>query len=216
MPLPKLVIFDWDGTLVDSIEPILKGFELAYGRAGHPCPPADRLRGTIGLPLAVAFEQLTPGLPSAAMATLYREYWFDPQRPPSPWAAGAVEVLDWLDERRVVSAIATGKSRDGLEHELAALDVRHRFAATRSANDAPPKPHPEMLRQILHELAVEAHEAVMIGDNPMDLAMGRGAGVATFGVLGGVGSLDALEAEGPRAVLEDLRALMSLLQELDS
>lgn len=212
MALPKLIIFDWDGTLVDSIDPILTGFQLAYQRAGHPCPPVERLRATIGLPLAVAFAHLSPGLAADAMAALYREYWFDPNRPPSPWASGALEVLDWLQARNVVSAIATGKSRDGLNHELKALHVGDRFATTRSANDALPKPHPEMLHQILQELQVEPDDAVMVGDNPLDLAMGRAAGVPTFGVLGGVGSSEALWAESPQAVLEDLRAFRTLLE----
>lgn len=211
MPMPKLVIFDWDGTLVDSIDPILRGFELAYGRAGHPCPPADDLRATIGLPLAVAFEQLSPGLPAASMVTLYREYWFGPDRPPSPWASGALHVLDWLAKRQVAMAVATGKSRDGLEHELHALSIGHRFVTTRSSNDAQPKPHPEMLWQILDELRLQPEQAVMVGDNPMDLAMGRAAGVATFGVLGGVGSQEALLDENPVAVLEELAGLLDFL-----
>ena len=212
MPMPKLVIFDWDGTLVDSIDSILRGFELSYGRAGHPCPPADDLRATIGLPLAIAFEQLSPDLPAAAMVTLYREYWFDPGRPPSPWASGSQRVLDWLDERQVAMAVATGKSRDGLDHELKALCTGHRFVTTRSANDAQPKPHPEMLWQILNELGIQPEQAVMVGDNPMDLAMGRAAGLVTFGVLGGVGSHEALLGENPVAVLEQLNDLLHFLQ----
>lgn len=214
MVLPKLVIFDWDGTLVDSIGPILKGFELAYGRYGHPCPSAQELQRTIGLPLAVAFEQLTPGLPSAAMVTLYREYWFDPMRPPSPWAVGALELLDWLRQAGVALAIATGKSRRGVDHELDAPGVRERFAATRSADDARPKPDPEMVEQILTELGLAPADAWLVGDSPLDLAMGAAAGVTTFGVLGGVGSRAALEELSPRAVVAGLPDLHTLLRSL--
>ena len=127
MNIPKLVIFDWDGTLVDSIDPILTGFRQAYQQQSHPCPPDDALRATIGLPLAAAFESLSPGLPAATMVTLYREYWFDPGRPASPWAAGALDTLAWLAAEGIKCAIATGKSRRGAEHELDLLDARDHF-----------------------------------------------------------------------------------------
>jgi phosphoglycolate phosphatase len=210
--LPKLVIFDWDGTLVDSIDPILRGFELAYGRFGHPCPPTAQLRATIGLPLAVAFERLTPDLPAAVLTALYREYWFDPQRPPSPWASGALEVLDWLEDLGIALAIATGKSRRGLDHELEAMAAGHRFAFTRSADDAAPKPHPDMVHQILKQQAVTPCQTVLVGDSPLDLSMGGAAGVVTYGVLGGVGSLEDLHQQQPRQVLGVLTELKAALR----
>jgi phosphoglycolate phosphatase len=209
---PKLVIFDWDGTLVDSIDAILKGFELAYSQFGYPCPPASALRQTIGLPLAVAFERLTPGIPAAAMAQLYREYWFDPQRPPSRWATGALELMNWLDQAGIAMAVATGKSRRGVDHELAALGATRRFAATRSADDARPKPHPDMIHQILTELEHAPEHAVMVGDSPLDLAMGAAAGVPCYGVLGGVADQDALRGPAPRAVLRNLAEFHALLR----
>ncbi len=211
MPLPQLVIFDWDGTLVDSIEPILLGFERAYARSGHPCPSPEALRATIGLPLAAAFEALTPGLPSATMVTFYRDYWFDPQRPPSPWADGAPELLDWLESEGVTLAVATGKSRRGVDHELEALGVGHRFAITRSADDAAAKPHPEMVLQILDELNTQPEHACVVGDSPLDLAMARSANVPAYGVLGGVGSLESLQPHAPRAVVQRLSELRSWL-----
>lgn len=204
MAWPKLVIFDWDGTLVDSIDPILHGFSLAYQRAGHPCPPVCQMRATIGLPLAAAFEQLSPGLPAASLVSLYREYWFSPERPPSVWARGALETLHWLEQKGIAMAVATGKSRQGLDHELEQHGKARAFAATRSADDAKPKPHPEMVRQILEQLDVEASQAVLVGDSPLDLAMGKAAGVTVYGVLGGVGSQEALAAHTPRAVLPSL------------
>jgi phosphoglycolate phosphatase len=204
MPWPKLVIFDWDGTLVDSIDPILRGFQLAYEKAGHPCPPTSELRATIGLPLAAAFEQLTPGLPSATMVTLYREYWFDPQRPPSSWARGALELLLWLKREGVLLAVATGKSRQGLDMELDQHGKTSFFSITRSADDGEPKPHPDMLHQILSHLEVKPEHAVLVGDSPLDLQMARAAGIAAYGVLGGVGSQDLLQAMEPRAVVPSL------------
>ncbi len=214
MRYPKLVIFDWDGTLVNSIESILTGFRLAYHRHGHPCPPNDALRATIGLPLAAAFESLSPGLPSATMVTLYREYWFDPSRPASPWVAGALDTLDWLASRDIRSAIATGKSRRGVEHELELLKAHSRFVTLRSADDAAAKPHPEMIQQILEELQMSPSEAVVVGDSPLDLQMARAAGVPACGVLGGVGSARALHQETPLAVLETVAGLPSELRGL--
>jgi phosphoglycolate phosphatase len=205
--MPKLVIFDWDGTLVDSIDPILRGFELAYRRAGHPCPSADDLRRTIGLPLAVAFEQLSPGLPAPTMVTLYREYWFSPERPPSPWVDGALETMEWLDRRGIPMAIATGKSRRGVDHELQALSVADRFIATRSADDAQAKPHPDMIMQLLEQLHCPPDRALVVGDSPLDLAMAAAAGVPAYGVLGGVGRLEDLARERPLDVLASIAAL---------
>lgn len=212
MALPKLVIFDWDGTLVDSIEPILLGFELAYSRYGHPCPTPEEVRATIGLPLAAAFEALTPGLPSATMTTLYRDYWFSAERAPSPWAEGAHEFLEWLRGEGVTLAVATGKSREGVDHELEALGVGHLFATTRSADDAAAKPHPEMVLQILEELDHRPEHACLIGDSPLDLGMARSAGVAAYGVLGGVGSLETLSMHHPRAVVARLGELKGWLE----
>lgn len=207
MKYPKLVIFDWDGTLVDSIDTILAGFRLVYERHAHPCPSAEEVRATIGLPLAVAFEQLSPGLPTATMVTVYREYWFDPGRPTSPWVDGAVQTLDWLRSKNILCAIATGKSRRGAEHELELLNANSHFAALRSADDAQAKPHPDMVHQILQELKVEPREALVVGDSPLDLQMARSAGVQAYGVLGGVGSLPELSQETPLAVISSVAEL---------
>ena len=109
-------------------------------------------------------------------------------------------------------AVATGKSRRGVDHELEALAVGHRFVATRSADDAKAKPDPEMIEQILAEVEVPAEHAVMVGDSPLDLAMGAGAGVACYGVLGGVGSLEALLEKKPRRVLLSIAELREALR----
>lgn len=207
MRLPKLVIFDWDGTLVDSIDSILTGFRHAYRRHGHPCPPETALKATIGLPLAAAFEAVSPGLPTATMVTLYREYWFDPGRPTSPWINGATETLDWLSQRNIRCAIATGKSRQGAELELTRLQAESRFATLKSSDCAAPKPHPEMLQQILRELEIDPSEAMMVGDSPLDLRMARAAKVPAIGVLGGVGSAQSLHQEQPLAVMTTVAEL---------
>lgn len=211
MKYPKLVIFDWDGTLVDSIDPILAGFRRAYERQGHPFPPVDEVRATIGLPLAAAFEQLTPGLPTATMVTLYREYWFDPGRPASPWVEGALQTLDWLKSNDILSAIATGKSRRGAEHELELLNAGPHFVALRSADDAQAKPHPDMVHQILEELKIEPEQAIIVGDSRLDLQMARAAGVPAYGVLGGVGNRLELSRENPLAVLPSVADLSQIL-----
>lgn len=211
MNIPKLVIFDWDGTLVDSIDPILTGFRQAYQQQSHPCPPDDALRATIGLPLAAAFESLSPGLPAATMVTLYREYWFDPGRPASPWAAGALDTLAWLAAEGIKCAIATGKSRRGAEHELDLLDAQSHFLTLRSADDAPAKPDPSMLFQILEELGVPAEDTVMVGDSMLDLKMARTAQIAAYGVLGGVGSSAELLKEKPLRVLAGVGQLPQAL-----
>lgn len=215
LALPKLVIFDWDGTLVDSIESIVTGFREAYSRQSSPCPAPEELKKTIGLPLGTAFERLSPELPSATMVEHYRDYWFDPERPTSPWAEGATQILDWLAAQNILSAIATGKSRRGVEHELDLLDARSRFITLRSADDAQAKPHPDMLCQILQELNLEPNDALVIGDSPLDLQMARAASVSAYGVLGGVGNANDLWQEQPLAVLPtigELRKALTLLE----
>ena len=211
--LPKLVIFDWDGTLVDSIETIVLGFQRVYTSHGYPCPPLHEVRSTIGMPLASAFSYLSPGLPADDMVALYREYWFDPARAPSPWVPGALKVLDWLDEHRIPMAIATGKSRAGLEHELDNLAAQARFVSTRCAEDGPPKPHPEILHSLLKAHRVAPSEALLVGDSPLDLNMAGHAGVTAYGVLTGVGSTEQLASTGT-PIIDSVADLLAQWQDV--
>lgn len=213
MRLPRCVIFDWDGTLVDSIEAIVLGFRLVYDEIGRSELSDEQIRATIGLPLVEAFARLTPDLPPQQLTERYRRYWFDPARPPSPWRDGALFALDWLAQRGVRLAVATGKSRQGLEHEWNVLSARPFFHASRAAEETLPKPHPEMVHQLLTDLQVEPSQALVVGDSPWDLAMGRAAGTLTLGLTGGAGSHAQLWQESPSAVLESLQDLPGLFHD---
>lgn len=207
MALPKLVVFDWDGTLVDSIDIILRGFEVTYERVGEVVPARGLIRETIGMSLASAFEKLSPGVSSDRFVRCYEEYWHDVDRPDSPWIDQAKELLSWLEDLGVARALATGKSRRGIDHELDRLGAYGLFESIRGSDDAKAKPHPLMLEQILCELDIDASQAVLVGDSVLDMMMGRAAGVRSYGVLSGVGTHEELSEGQPESILTSVAQL---------
>ena len=187
----RLVIFDVDGTLVDSQSHIVAAMTAAFGAEGRPVPAVPDILDVVGLSLPVAIGTLAPDLaPERAerMVDAYRKAFFDLRvgNAASPLYPGAVEALQALaaaDE--VLLGIATGKSRRGLDHILEAHGIAHHFATIQVADQHPSKPHPAMVLAALAETGVAPANAVMIGDTEFDIEMGRAAGVRTIGVSWG-------------------------------
>ena len=187
----RLVIFDVDGTLVDSQSHIVAAMTAAFEAEGRPVPAVPDILGVVGLSLPVAIGTLAPDLaPERAerMVDAYRKAFFDLRvgNAASPLYPGAVEALQALaaaDE--VLLGIATGKSRRGLDHILEAHGIAHHFATIQVADQHPSKPHPAMVLAALAETGVAPANAVMIGDTEFDIEMGRAAGVRTIGVSWG-------------------------------
>jgi phosphoglycolate phosphatase len=211
----RLVVFDVDGTLVDSQAHILAAMTHAYSGLGLPCPPKAAVLGIVGLSLPQAMAQLSPELPGPDLAQLVAGYKgaFSSLRAEnlSPLYPGAAEVLDVLAARRdLVLGIATGKSRRGLDHILRAHGWQGRFATMQVADDHPSKPHPSMLHACLRETGLGAESAVMVGDTRFDMDMAQAAQMAGIGVSWGYHPPHQLGAR----VISDFDALPTALEEI--
>lgn len=215
----RLVVFDVDGTLVDSRAHILAAMREAFARAGLTPPEDARALEVVGLSLPVAITRLCPDAPeplARALAEHYRDAFAELRATtPSPLFPGARAALAHLAARdEVLLGVATGKSRRGLDHLLATHALEWAFHTTQVADGHPSKPHPSMLHAALRETGAEARHAVMIGDTSFDMEMAGNAGVAALGVSWGHHSADRLRAAGAAAVLPDFDALAATLDRL--
>lgn len=212
----RLVIFDVDGTLVDSQDHILAAMKAAFEAEDLPCPPRAAVLSIVGLSLPEAALHLAPDLPQARRDRIVAAYKasFAPLRGENraPLYPGARAALVALQARPAVRlGIATGKSRRGLTHLLAAHDLEGFFITTQVADDHPSKPHPSMVERALSEAGVAARDAVVVGDTTFDMAMARAAGVAALGVAWGYHPAADLLQAGAREVLQGYEALLPAL-----
>ncbi|HDN9025098.1 HAD-IA family hydrolase [Aeromonas veronii] len=220
----RLAIFDWDGTLMDSVGRIVACVQGAARDCELAVPAPSQIRQIIGLSLDVAMSRLFPlssgsgsGSGSvfderqiAVLIDRYRHHYLH-DATPSPLFSGAGELLhDWRS-RGLQLAVATGKSRSGLDRVLDETGLRPLFVTGRGADEARSKPDPLMLEQILNELGLSTRQAVMIGDSVHDMAMAEAIAMPRIGVTWGVDSRDALSRHGPVAVVDSMTALRALL-----
>jgi len=201
----KLIVFDWDGTLMDSEAQIVTCLHAAIADLG--LEPMDDLtvKNVIGLGLREAIDTLVPGRDERfqqAFVDSYRNYWF--QSTGSQLFEGVPEVLDSLRQQQLLLGIATGKARRGLDRALGETDLATLFHATRCADEAPSKPHPRMLMEIMAELDVLPGETLMVGDTEYDMEMASNAGVAKIAVRTGVHTQERLNRHAPLVCLERL------------
>lgn len=195
------VVFDVDGTLLDSAAPILAATAAAFAALGRPAPARAEALGVVGLSLPLALARLAPDLDAggqAALVSAYLEAFAAGRgRHPAPLYPGARAALDALAARPGVTlAIATGKSRRGLDHVLGQYGLGGHFATLQCADDHPSKPDPAMLLAALAATGAAPGRAVMVGDTAFDIAMGRAAGVHTVGVTWGYHPAGDLAAAG--------------------
>lgn len=210
----QLVIFDWDGTLMDSVGRIVSCMNSAARDCGLATPGERAIQDIIGLSLTTAMETLFPNADAEAVSRLvarYREHYLVLDKTPTPLFNGVEETLMQLREAGYRLAIATGKARGGLDRVLAATGLASYFHASRGADEAKSKPDPLMLRQILAELDVPVEQAVMVGDSCHDMAMAEALGMARIGVTWGVHDAKRLAAHQPLQIIDRLPQLISLL-----
>lgn len=215
----RLVVFDVDGTLVDSQAHILGAMELAYAGQGLTMPDRTAVLGIVGLSLPQAFMRLMPMADAALIERLVAGYKasFNQLRASdvSPLYPGAQAALQALQGRAdVVMGVATGKSRRGLDHVIAAHGLGGYFLTTQVADDHPSKPHPSMLHATLRDSGATADRAVMIGDTSYDIEMGRAAGFRTLGVGWGYHPVADLERAGADRVIAGFDALIPTLEDM--
>lgn len=216
---PRLVVFDVDGTLIDSQHHILAAMEHAFCTAGHVMPTRERVLSIVGLSLPEAVARLAPDLPADDRQDIVEAYKQSfgrlRTRASSPLFPGAAGVLDALRAREdVLLGVATGKSRRGLSHVLGAHNLGNHFVTTQTADDHPSKPHPAMLHAALAETGVPANHAVMVGDTTFDIEMGLSAGMLTIGVGWGYHPEEALHAAGAHRVIGGFAELLPLVDEI--
>jgi phosphoglycolate phosphatase len=212
----RLIVFDWDGTLMDSIATIVACATTAAGDvgAGDEGTPV-RSRRAIGLGLDDTARHILPGASDelrAAWVERYRHLWFASFRDRPLCFEGVGRMLETLAADGYWLAVATGKSRRGLDRDLEVTGHGKFFLATRTVNEALGKPHPQMLLDILDELGVDRSEALMVGDTTFDLEMAKNAGVAAVAVLSGSHDRETLLACGPVACLEAATELPAWLE----
>ena len=212
------MIFDVDGTLVDSQGHIHAAMAAAFEGAGMPAPDRVAVRGIIGLSLPQAVARLA-GRPAPDLVAAYKEAYATlaptaGSAEAAPLFPGAREALDALAARGVVLGIATGKSRRGLASVLATHGLEGAFATVQVADDHPSKPHPSMIHAALVETGVEAADAAMLGDTVFDVDMAVAAGVPVLGVAWGYHAAPALAEAGAARVLEGFGDLIPALDAL--
>jgi phosphoglycolate phosphatase len=211
----RLIVFDWDGTLMDSETQIVHAMSAAIDELGLEKRGIDQCRNIIGLGLKEAVDALYPGRDAVfrqQFVERYRHHWFSNAHTCELFP-GARETLQLLKESGFSLAVATGKGRPGLDKVLLATELETVFAATRCSDETQSKPHPQMLLEILQELAIEPHQALMVGDTEYDLLMAMGAGVAPIAVSYGVHERERLLEHQPLACLDNISELLDWLAE---
>ena len=211
----RLLIFDWDGTLVDSIGRIVASLRQAADVCNLPQLDEARLRGIIGLGMVEAIECLYPGLYPSPLAERFRsaygEQYLALESRPSELFPGVGEALESFREEGYRLAVATGKSRRGLHAVLDGRGWLEYFDVTRCADETASKPDPRMLHEILAHCGVAAGQALMVGDSVFDLRMARRAEMDTVAVGHGAQPLSLLQTESPTLAIEHFDELRAWL-----
>ncbi|WP_281991038.1 HAD-IA family hydrolase [Sulfitobacter geojensis] len=217
----RLVIFDVDGTLVDSQSDIVAAMTLAYAAVNEPVPPRAEILGVVGLSLDVIFPLLMPQMSAqghAKMCEAYKNAYMEMRaqagvKQSSPLYPGALEVLHGLQsEPDILLGVATGKSKRGLDKLIEGHGLEGLFVTQQVADFHPSKPHPSMILQAMSDAGVEARDTVMIGDTSFDMDMAAAAGVRGIGVGWGYHGRERLSAAS--VLIEDFAGLRPVLNEM--
>lgn len=212
----KCLIFDWDGTLVDSASRIVACLRSAAEDIGLPELPDEQLRHIIGLSLEGAVKRLYPGMKEKKRqdyGQAYREHYMYKNNDPSPLFAEVETMLATWQEQGYYLAVATGKSRIGLKKDLTEHALAPYFYTTKTADETAAKPDPLMLREILLELDISANEAIMIGDTRFDIDMAKTINMHTVGLAQGAHPKSMLEASQPTILLDSIQKLPTWIAE---
>ncbi len=194
-----LIVFDWDGTLFDSTALIVRCIQAACADIGVPVPSASSAAYVIGLGLHDALQHAVPGLPEARYPELGRRYrhHYVARQHELLLFDGTLAMLQALKARNHWLAVATGKSRRGLDDALATVQLQGLFDATRTADETAGKPHPMMLQQLMAAMGSSPQRTLMVGDTTHDLQLAINAGTAAVGVSFGAHQPEAFAALAP-------------------
>jgi len=190
-----LIIFDWDGTLIDSIDWIARCLQNAANNTRHTTPNYQSAKDVIGLSIDKAIAALFPDANENEVHTLvdhYEKAYFSKKISRDDLFTGVFDMLEALKKNGYLLAIATGKTREGLDEALNATGTVDLFSITRCADETQSKPHPKMLEEIMTHLQISPERVLMVGDSTHDLQMAINAGIASVGVASGSHDADQL------------------------
>lgn len=210
----KLLIFDWDGTLIDSVARIVACFDRAIADLGLDVRTAQQVQNVIGLGLREAILGLYPEFDDDDITQLvvaYRKHYFSGEIPQSQLFPGVQAFLRSLHGSGYLLAVATGKGRRGLQKAMMDTGCDDFFHATRTAEETCSKPDPKMLYELLDELNIAPAQALMIGDSAYDMEMARRAEVAALAVEWGVHERERLMAHSPIACVSAMEQMAQWL-----
>ncbi len=211
----KLLIFDWDGTIIDSAARIISSMQAAARDLSLGELTDDAVRNIIGLGLPEAIRELIPGVTAKEidlMRERYGHYYLGADETPTHLFPGVLHCLDRMHNNGIRMAVATGKSRRGLDRVFAETGLAYVFETSRCADETTSKPDPHMLEEILAETGVKASEALMIGDTEFDLDMGRRAGMDVIGVSYGAHHEDRLTKYDPVLMVHNFPELEAWIE----
>lgn len=210
-----LIVFDWDGTIIDSTGLIAECIQLAAADVGLPAPTTIEAKHIIGLGLTQSIQILFPDLSDLDIqrfVAAFRNHYV-PRDDEAPLYDGIAALLANLDHTERFLAVATGKPRAGLERAFAYTGLRSHFHFTRCGDEGMPKPHPDMLLKLMNFTGVAPDRVLMIGDTTHDLELARNAGVAAIGVAYGAHPAEALNLHQPEWVAHDVTELSNWLHQ---
>ncbi len=209
-----LLIFDWDGTLMDSLGTIVACTQATFRELEIEPLPERTIRETIGLGLKEVMAVLQPDADDGfrrRVTEVYYKHWLTSYRDTSTMFGGVPALLEHLAEAGFLLAVATGKGRRGLDRDLERTETREFFVASRTVDEAPSKPNPTMVLDLLDELGVQPRRALMIGDTTYDMRMAREAGSHALGVTSGSHGREQLLEHAPLDCLESVLELRGWL-----
>lgn len=207
----ELIIFDWDGTLFDSVGQIVASLLVAAEAFDQPLT-ADAAKSIIGLGLPEVAQVLFPKVPELHTEILkcYGDHYVEHSKD-DLWFAGVSEMLHDLKNQNIKLAVATGKSRRGLDRVLAQTQSQDLFEITRAASETKSKPDPLMLAEILDFTGISAEQAIMVGDTSYDLEMAQNIAMPRVGVSYGVHAIDVLQRFNPLTIADNVDHLHQFL-----
>ncbi|WP_440055827.1 HAD family hydrolase [Pseudoalteromonas sp. T1lg65] len=211
--MTECVIFDWDGTIMNSVPKIVNTIHKAAKYCGANPVTDDAAKSIIGLSLDRAVMTLFGDCPSQTQALVeaYKYIYTNEDDTETPLFEGVERLLGRLQDQGVKLAVATGKSRTGLDRLMAESGLTHYFDVTRTACEAKSKPHPDMLQQIMQLLSIRSDKAVMIGDTTIDMELAYNASMPAIGITLGVADRSVFETTSARHICDDYLSLTDVL-----
>lgn len=206
----KLLIFDWDGTLIDSAGRIVSCMQQAAVDLSHTPLTDEAVKNIIGLGLPEALEMLIPGINQEGIRQMrerYGHHFFNDAAPPSELFSGVEQTLSELKKAGYILSVATGKSRKGLDRSFIETGLGKYFSYSKCADETRSKPDPQMLHELLEITGISPEHALMIGDTEYDLAMANNAQIKSCGVSYGVHESERLLAHQPIAIIDNITEL---------